>query len=295
MAEINELFEEGITRSRELTDAADDAMNAIDEMAKEAEQLAQRVQDEGTEACQHMRDLASRLDRAEGELETARGKAEGALEGLTGKAQDLKTEAGELLERVKKSLDAVESRKDQLDGSLDTETTSAQEDFQELAQKTQEAEAQAEQHLQQAAQAIAAFRTAIDTARAEFAQKQQDWSTAVESVQTAAQEKAEEWVTGLNDLLARQSTALVEAANAMVDHHNNAMEGLKQRFVTQAPEDLSTALDPLEAALKQMGVDAAERGQHLSSEVQELQQWVSQARPDIAPIQDALDSAGRLG
>ena len=42
-AAINQLFEEGITHSRELSDAADGAMRAIDDMAKEAEELAQRV------------------------------------------------------------------------------------------------------------------------------------------------------------------------------------------------------------------------------------------------------------
>ena len=100
-AEINELFEEGITRSRELSDAADETMGAIDEMAKEAEELAQRVEDEGKEACQHMRDLASRLEQAEGALESSRTQADGALEGLSGKAAELKTEALELLEKVR--------------------------------------------------------------------------------------------------------------------------------------------------------------------------------------------------
>src|SRR5262245_60967447 len=101
-AEINQLFEEGITRSQELTDAADAAMNAVDGMAQEAEQLAQRVQQEAHEACQHMRELATRLEQQEGELETARAQAEGALEGLAAKAGELTAEAGHLLERVKK-------------------------------------------------------------------------------------------------------------------------------------------------------------------------------------------------
>jgi hypothetical protein len=44
-AEINELFEEGLTRSRELSDAADEALKAIDEMAREADDA--RREEEG--------------------------------------------------------------------------------------------------------------------------------------------------------------------------------------------------------------------------------------------------------
>ena len=73
-AQINELFEEGITRSGELSDAADEAMNAVDALAKQAEDVAQRVEEEGREACRLMRDTAARLKQAEGEIETARGR-----------------------------------------------------------------------------------------------------------------------------------------------------------------------------------------------------------------------------
>jgi DNA repair exonuclease SbcCD ATPase subunit len=294
-AEINELFEEGITRSRELTDAADGAMDAIDAMAKDADELAQRVEDEAKEASQHLRELVGRLERAEGELETAHGQAEGALESLAGKAAGLKAEAGEWLERAKKSLAEVESRKDGFDGALDAHMASTQQDFQGLAQETQDAQSHAEEQLQEAAQRIAALRTAIENARAEFTQKQQAWSDAVGELETAIQEKADEWVDGLNELLRRQSQALVGAANAMVDRHNDAMDGLKRRFVEQAPQDLAAAIDPLQAALTALGEEAAERGQRLSSEAQQLEEWVAGALPIVTPIQAALDSAAGLG
>lgn len=294
-AEINELFEEGITRCGELTDAADEALDAIDEMAKEAEELAQRVEDEGKEACQHLRDLVGRLDAAEGTLESGRARAGSALENLTSKAVDLKTEAGELLERVKKSLAEVESRQEELDAALDGQMASAQQDFQELALKTQDAQSKAEQELQEAAQRVGALRTAIEAARAEFAQKQQGWNDAVHEVETTVQEKANDWVDGLNELLRRQSEALVAAANTMVDQHNEAMEGVKRRFVEQAPQELGDALDLVEAALTTLGGEAAECGQRLSSEAQQLEQWVAAALPTVAPIQTALDSAAGLG
>ena len=104
-AEINELFEEGITRSRELSDAADETMDAIDEMAKEAEELAQRVQDEGTEARQHIRELVARMEQAEGALESSRApgrrraggpvrQGRGAQDGSRGAARPGQEEPG---------------------------------------------------------------------------------------------------------------------------------------------------------------------------------------------------------
>jgi len=293
-AEINELFEEGVTRCGELTDAADEALGAIDEMANEAEGLAQRVEDEGKEACQHLRDLVGRLESAEDGLEAGRARAESALEDLTARATDLKAEAGELLERVKKSLVEVESRQEELDGALDLHMASTQQDFQELVQKTQEAESKAEEELQETAQRVAALRTAIEEARAAFTQKQQAWDDAVHELETTVQEKAQEWVDGLNDLLRRQSEALVAAANTMVDQHNEAMDGLKRRFVEQAPQDLFHSLDLVGAALTTVGREAADCGQRLSTEAQQLEQWVGSALPTMTPIQAALDSAARL-
>ena len=80
-AVINQLFEEGITRSRELSDAADEAMRAIDDMAKEAEELAQRVDTEAAEARQHIQELTSRLERSEGALGDGRPPGRGSAHG----------------------------------------------------------------------------------------------------------------------------------------------------------------------------------------------------------------------
>src|SRR5262245_30976181 len=135
-AEINELFEEGITRSNALTDTADEAMNAIDAMVKGAESLTGHVEEEGHEVVQHLRDLGSRLDHAEEELDGSRGQADGALDGLASKAADLKTEVGELLDRVKKSLAELEGHHHRIEDALTGQMSSTQTDFTDLAQKT---------------------------------------------------------------------------------------------------------------------------------------------------------------
>jgi DNA repair exonuclease SbcCD ATPase subunit len=293
-AEMNELLEEGVTRCAALTDAADEALDGIDEMTKRAEGLVGRVADEGQEACRHLRELTGRFASAESALEGAHTKAGSGLETLATKAAQVRTEAGELLDRVKTRLAEIESRQEEMNAALDAQVASTQQDFQELGQRTQEAQARADEELQQAAQAIGTLRTAIEEARAAFALKQQAWGDAVAQLETTVQEKASVWVDGLNELLRRQAQALVGAGNAMVDQHNAAMDGLKERFAQRAPEALDVGLGLVEAALTALGATAAECGQRIADDSGALGPRATSALAEMAPIQTALETAAAL-
>ena len=293
-SELNALFEEGLTRSRELADAADEASGAIDGLVERAEALSQRVKDEGGEACGHLRGLAERLEQAGHALEGARGHAEGALEGLSGSAADLKAEVGELLELVRKDLADLEARQRQMQDSLETQAAAAQTDFTELAQKTQEAEKEAAAHLEQAESALAGFRAGLAAARAEFAQKQQALEGALQDLEANARRQVETWLSSVDELLAEQAKALTETANVMVDRHNEAMQHMKQRLVEQTPSRLSLALAPLQDGLERLGGLASERQQALSARVEELGQAGLQALPMLELIRAALESTARL-
>lgn len=294
-AEINELFEEGITRCGELADAVDAAMNVIDETADQARELADRVGQEGTEARQHLRDLAARLEKAHDTIEDARRDAEGTLEGLAGKAVDLKTGVHELLERVRKGAAQLEEQRSRLDDSLDVQVATVQGDFGELARKTQELEAEANRRLEQAGEAITAFRSSIDAARAELAQKREGWGTALDRLEASAQEQASDWVGGLQALLGRQANAMVNAANVMVARHNDTMDVIKEEFARQAPQELASALEPLQASLRSLAEEAAAREQALSGRAQELQAAMSGQVPVLADLRAVLETTGELG
>jgi hypothetical protein len=291
-AEITELFEEGITRAGELTGAADEAMGGIDRMAREAEELAERVQAEGGEACQHMRELASRLGQAEGELQAAGDQAEGALEGLGGKAAELERAAEALADRVKKSLDELDARQQSIDASLDAQMSTADGGFQELAAKTQEAMGQAEGQLQQVGQSLASFHSALEAARVEFAQKREAWSQALDHLEEAASQDAARWVAALQNLLSRQSAAMVGAANAMVDHHNNAMGRLKGRFVEKAPGDLAESLGPLRSTLEALDNWASVvHADFVKDNAQQREQEIEELRPRTAAAREDFERA----
>jgi DNA repair exonuclease SbcCD ATPase subunit len=288
-AEIQELFEEGVTRSGALTDAADQAMGLIDRMSREAEEVAERVLGKGSEACQHMRELASRLEQAEGELQAAGDQAEGAMDALGGKAAELETAAEGLRDRVKKCLDELETRQERIDDSLDAQTTTTERDFGELAAKTQEAIGEAESRLQQVGQSLVSFRSALEAARAEFAQRRQAWSQALDHLEQAARGDADHWLEALQNLLSRQSAAIVGAANAMVDHHNDAMGRLKARFVEKAPQDLAEGLGPVGGMLQTLDNWASvvhadfvtDNAHQREQEIQELGPKVADTREDF--------------
>jgi chromosome segregation ATPase len=294
-SEINELFEQSVTHSQQLTDTADGVMNAVDAMTKNAESLTARVQEEAHVAAQHLRDLVARLEHAEGELEGSRGHAESALEGLAAKAADVKAEVGNLLERVKKGMADLETQKGRLDESLEGQVSTTRSDFTELAQKTHEAEAEAGRHLDEAGAVLSAFRSAIDAGRNEFAHKRDAWEAALDSLETHANEAADAWARGLHGLLSTQASTMVETANHLVDRHNEAMAGLKHRFVEQAPQELTSALEPLRAAIETLKEGVATREQSLSSHAQDLGQAANDAVSVIETVRAGLSATARLG
>jgi DNA repair exonuclease SbcCD ATPase subunit len=214
---------------------------------------------------------------------------------LAGKAAHLKTEVGNLLERVKKNMGDLEAQQNRVNESLDGHMSSTQAGFTELAQKTHELEAETGRHLEQAGAAISAFRSAIDAARAKFAHQREAWTSALASLDTHAHEQANAWTAGLHGLLTRQATTMVETVNAMVDRHNDAMHHLKQRFVEQAPHELASALEPVRAAVESLKESAATRQHGLSSHVQELGQSATEALSVLEGIRAGLTSTARLG
>lgn len=292
--EINELFEQAVTHCGELTDAADAALEAVDATAEQARELAERVEEEGKEAREHLRGLVVRLQKAEGAIEGARGDAQGALEGLAGKAAGLKAEVETLLERVKKAAAQLEEQRGRIDDSLDAQTSTTQADFTALAQKAQEVEEEANRRLEEAGRAVVAFRAVVDAARAELAQKKDAWDSALEVLEAGAREQAGAWVAGLQAGLGRQATAMVNAANVMVDRHNDTMDAIKREFAEQAPEELATALEPLQAALGRLGEKAAAREQALSSRAEELHTAMSAHAPALEDLRAVLETTAEL-
>ncbi|MET0556613.1 MAG: hypothetical protein ABW221_26480 [Vicinamibacteria bacterium] len=292
---MNELLEEGVTRSQELTDAADEALHGIDQVAESATELTRRLEDESRDAGQRMRDLAARLAEATGTLETARTRAEHGLEGVTTAAGALKAAAADLLARVRESLDLVETKAEEVDTALDADWTGAKQGFQETARSTVDAGEQVGLELEQIGQALTALQAAVTTAHDEFDGKREAWSQALDALVSNADAQADGWTNALDALLERHGGAVVQLTNGMIDLHNEAMEEARRRFVDQAPADLAAALQPVEDGLARLGQEAAQLSQDLGHEATSLEQRASDTLPELANLQAALDAAGHVG
>jgi DNA repair exonuclease SbcCD ATPase subunit len=294
-AEINELFELAVTHCGDLTDAADAAMEAVDAAAGQAEELTERVEQEGKEAREHLRELVARLQQAEGAIEGARGSAAGALAGLAGKAAGLKAAVEALLERAQRAAEQVEEQRRRLDDSLDAQTATTQAEFDELARETEQVEKEAIRRLEEAGRAVTAFRATIEAARDALVRKKDAWDTALRALEAGASERAGTWVAGLKAILHRQATAMVNAANVMVDRHNDTMDAIKREFAEEAPQEMPAVLEPLQAALGHVGEEAAAHGEALSARVEELHAAMSSQGPDLDGLRADLDTAAELG
>lgn len=293
-AEINELFEEGITRCRELSDEADEAMNAVDQMAERAEALTRRVEEEGQEACRRLRELTHDLEEAGAELESGTCQAEEALAGFDRAVEGLRGALDDLLARAEGALAELSARSEDIEGSVNAQAESVRRAFDDLGQTTSEAQSEIERQTRATIVAIVQLGGAVDEDRKETAQKLQDWAVAGQELTTAAQEAATAWTAGLAGLLDRQATALVEAGNAMVDEHNEAMKALERRFAVQAPLEVLRAVAPLVDAVGELGEEAIKGHQELTSSAREQVSWAESATSFLGEARGRMDSLAGL-
>jgi hypothetical protein len=270
-SDLNDLLEEGVTRCGELTDAADAALQAIDDAAEKARAAADRVDEEGREAVANLQALIVRLQGVEEGLTVARGDAQQALAVLAGRAETLGPAGEAGLNRIRPADGRLDEQRRRLQADLDERAASAQVAQGALSDQVQAADEQTARRLATATEAVARLRDGIVAARGALADRVGAWRTAIDELDQTAASQADAWVESLRALLQRQSEHLVDTANAMVDRHNDAMEQIQREFAEQAPEDLDTALAPLQATLARVSQESDERGRSLPAQATDLE------------------------
>jgi chromosome segregation ATPase len=294
-AELNELLEEASGQCSALSDDLDDTVQAVKSIVTRAEDVWEAASKGGEDTRRRLSDLVSRLDDAESALEDARGDAAGALDDLSSKAEGLKGRVGELLEKVHEGLRELQEHEQQIGDDIDSRMQAAGADYEALAQRIQDVKQAIDDDLQQAAQAIADFRDAVGQARADLQQKQQEWAKAVDDLEEDATEQTEAWVTGIQDLLTDQTRAMIDAANKMIERHNQTMDLLKQRFAEEAADEVATAITPLQEKLEALVELAETKKGELSARSSDALQRVQAALPVLEQLKAAFESTGRLG
>lgn len=189
----------------------------------------------------------------------------------------------------------LQQHEEQLQQDVDERMQAAGTDYTELAERIQQVKEGLDSDLQEAGQAIADFQTGVGTARGELQQKRQDWAQAVDDLETEATEQTEAWVTGIQDLLVDQTKAMIDAANRMIERHNESMEHLKATFAEEAAEEVATSIEPLQGKLEALVELADTKKGELSAQSDEALQRVRAALPVLEQLKAAFASTSQLG
>jgi ABC-type transporter Mla subunit MlaD len=292
---MNELLEQATAEAGHLSDEADSASDAIESLLTKAVALKEQVTNRGEEARTLLQELKAALSGAESGVEAARGRADGSLAGLGTKATAVRGEVAGLLEQVKRSLDDLDSQKTRLQTDADAQAQAVEGALSELAEHASDAGEAINQQLVTAVDAIAALRSAVETARTEFAGKKAAWDQAAQELEEQATEQSANWVDGVQQVLADQGTAMVEMTNGVVEAHNAAMEDLKEKFALEATNRVADSVMALAQELESLGQNAAAEQGTLTQKSDEILGRIRGAVPVIEQLATALDAAaGRI-
>lgn len=294
MADLNELLEEAATRSNELADEADAAMTAIDDMVSQASDMSSQLETAAQHATSLLRDITALLTKTEADVEQGRSAVASGMQHLAAEAGTLKTHVEQLLASVKNGVAELAQHDAQSAAALDQVAQSFDGEVKELGQTQQELADAVEQDLQDASEAIAAFRTAVDEARAEYVHKQDEWRAAVDALEVGAQEQARFFTEGLDRLLAGHARALLDAANHLIERHNETMDHVGTRLGEESPRALEEALGPLTGVLETVVEQATNSKDQISARAAELLQEVRAALPQLEALQAAFQATEAL-
>lgn len=291
---MNELLEQGVTRCGELTDAADEALRAVDDMTKEAAALHESVVEGAEVFADHLREFRERLQDHEETLEGAFVPARQALGLLADKGAWAVTRAGEALAQARADLADLATRDDALDAALETGVAAAEGDLRALGGRSAAAQARAEEGIRRASLAIGTLRGALEAARTGFAKQYESWQEDVEDFADALMEHRDGCTTAFETLLGRQSRALQALAAAMTASYDESVADVVRRFTVEAPQAFATALDDAETSLTSLGAAAADAEQRVKEGAGALAQRAGTARPVCVAIAAALATADGL-
>jgi hypothetical protein len=292
---MNELLEQATTEAGNLADQADTASDSIETLLTKASALKEQVTNRGAEARTLLQDLKTALAGAQSGVEAARGRADSSLAGLGMKATEVRADVTGLLEGVKRSLDELEAQKARLQTDADTQAQAVEGALSELAEHASDAGEAVNQQLVTAVEAITALRSAVETARTEFAARKAAWDQAAQQLEEQATEQSANWVDGVQQILADQATAMVEMTNGVVEAHNAAMEDLKEKFALEATNRVADSVLALAQELESLGQNASGEQDTLTQGSDAILGRIRGAVPVIEQLGAALDTAaGRI-
>lgn len=297
MVLINELFEEAIRRCGELSGELDGAEAAVASVLSRANELGAAVASKSEEAHRHLQELSARLGQAEQDLEEDGQQAQTRLDDLGRRAGEVQVRVGEVLQAVQTGMAELATRRGELEGLLDGQSEATDTNLDALGQRIHDLEASISAGLEQAEASLKAFSGALNDAREDWGDRQDDLMEEMDRVEDNTHTQTQAYITGIEGSFNEEIDVLVDelANDLLIEPHNQAIEGLMQKFTEEAKGQVAEALGPVRLAMEVLGETCSGEQARLQTNAAEVLKKAEAVLDRMERLRPPLALAGRLG
>jgi uncharacterized phage infection (PIP) family protein YhgE len=283
---LNQLLEQAVERSTELTGRAEAAESEVEELLKNANTLHELALNH-TEALH--KDFAEALEAvtsARAELDNEAGRADAALDGVPGRADTTEAKANELAE--------VRTR---LATRVDESAQQVGAEFHDLELRVDEFVKAMDNRLAALDLEVQDMLEDVEKAQTQIADDEQHLRDAVHSLGVLATDKAREFVASLHAVMILLGRGVVDVSNDVLKGHNAALKAMRTGFTDEEPggggDDetwIHQALQPVRDAVAELAL-VPDPARQVLDQVAGILAKAGKAKADFSDIAGALQQA----
>lgn len=245
MAVLNQLLEEAIRRSTELTARAEAATVEATETLEGATALGSLAFEEAEALHDEMAEALEAIGHARAQVEFESDRASSALEELPARANTTQSAVLELLTGVREDVAALSDLRARLLSRVDQSTQEADLELRDLGNRVQELQGRLESRLTEAAAQVNRLRTVVDEGRTHlgvdvfegfrFAVGARHLRNAIQALGQLGIDIAREFDASLHAVALVLGRNVVECLNHALESHNDAFMALRTGLTSESP------------------------------------------------------------
>jgi hypothetical protein len=294
MVLINELLEEAVSRSRELSDEALATAQAVSAVIERAHEVGERIAREGEEAHGHFQALAARLQEVHSDLQGAVSDARLQLDRVVGRSREVEGRVAELLEQVHKGTTELETQRSEALRHLEQQADETEQRLGELSGTLDELEHAFRSGGSQAGREIALLLSGSQAARGIVEQKRQELQEAMDALETELETQVNAVGEALEESIIQQNAALVGVGDKLVEQHNEMVAAVVRQLTEDAFAQIDAALAPLRTAVESLETACAGSETVVVDRCGEITTKLRALGDLLARMKPALDMMGQL-
>jgi hypothetical protein len=294
---LNQLLEQAVERSTELTGRAEAAESEVEELLKNANTLHELALNH-TEALH--KDFAEALEAvtsARAELDNEAGRADAALDGLPGRADTTEAKAKEVLEGVRQDTTELAEVRTRLATRVDESAQQVGAEFHDLELRVDEFVKAMDNRLAALDLEVQDMLEDVEKAQTQIADDEQHLRDAVHSLGVLATDKAREFVASLHAVMILLGRGVVDVSNDVLKGHNAALKAMRTGFTDEEPggggDDetwIHQALQPVRDAVAELAL-VPDPARQVLDQVAGILAKAGKAKADFSDIAGALQQA----